>query len=142
MTVYTDGAWRPLLHIGAYAYCIKTQKNKKIQNGGIIRGESLNADIAEFSAFIKAIQFLVQKKMLNDRNLKNTVNVYTDSLRLTIVYEQGCIFPASKRLCWKIREIKRRYGHLINIHWAPRNSIEEQKACDLFCKKLIKKYEQ
>lgn len=128
--VYTDGGYRPLEKVGAYAFGVKVNGKTSFKAGVVKRGTNLNSNYVEFMAFIEAIKFLKKKGILNRRV---SIVVYTDSLNLKNTYDGLCFFYSLKSLSSTIRKIKKRYGSMIDVVWAPRNTVFEQKICDLRC---------
>jgi ribonuclease HI len=127
--VYTDGGYRPLQRVGAYAFGIKINGKTRFE-AGIKKGHNLNSNYVEFTAFVEAIKHLKKKGILNKRA---NIVVYTDSLNLKNTYDGLCFFYSLKSLSAAIRKIKKRYGTMIEVVWVPRNSVFEQKVCDLRC---------
>lgn len=86
--VYTDGGYRPLQRVGAYAFGIKINGKTRFE-AGIKKGHNLNSNYVEFTAFIEAIKHLKKKGVLNKRA---NIVVYTDSLNLKKTHTMGFVF--------------------------------------------------
>ena len=131
LNVYTDGASRKNPGLGAWAFIIKDEKGKKIENGGDALRYTTN-NLAEYRAIYEAID--------RARTLKARVmNINSDS-SLVINQLKGAYkteSPALKAMLSQIKKLMNQTKTTVNFNWISR---EENKEADELCNTLMDNY--